>query len=339
MIVGCPSPAGIGMMLGGFRFHDPVLLDEAIDYLKPSPGGRYLDGTLGGGGHARRILESSNPDGGLWGVDLDEDAIRYCQEHLVAYGDRAHLMREDYSRAVDRWLGMEFDGAILDLGLSSAQIDDPGKGFSSRHDSPLDMRFDNRSGIPASTILNTYSGERIAEILYRYGEERHAVRIARAIVRARERSPIDRSGQLNEVIRGAIPGRFAHKSVARAYQALRIAVNRELEALEAGLGSIFGALRVGGRFVVISYHSLEDRMVKRTFKYLEADCVCPGDLPQCVCGKVSTAEVLTKRPVRPSPRELSENPRARSARLRAVRKVATQPWTGSRRVIAKHWNR
>jgi len=304
------------------NFHEPVLLEEVLSFLVPSTGGVFFDGTIGGGGHARAILESSVPDGRLLGFDLDEEAIRRCSKALDGYGDRIRLVRDDYSNLEEYLGGEKIDGAILDLGVSSYQIDHPEKGFSYEVQAPLDMRFDRRGRLRAATILNTFSEKELSKIFLEYGEERHARRIARAIVREREIEPFKDSLRLSELVAATVPGPHGRKSVARIFQALRIAVNGELETLTRGLEACFRSLARGGRLVVISYHSLEDRIVKRYFRFLEADCVCPPDFPVCRCGKVRMAEILTPAPVRPSREELSRNPRSRSARLRAIKKTA-----------------
>ncbi len=306
---------------GESNFHEPVLLSEVLDLMRPTPGGTYLDGTLGGGGHARALLEASSPGGELWGTDLDEDAISYCRGLEEEFGGRVHLFRDNYARICANMKGKTFDGALLDLGVSSLQIDSSEKGFSYSKNSPLDMRYDRRSGLRADAVLNTYVETDLAKIFFKYGEERYSRRIARAIVMERNAGAIVESRRLAEIITGVIPGDHSQKTVARVFQALRIVVNGELDSLEKGLLSIFERLKDGGRLLVISYHSLEDRMVKRYFKHLEADCVCPADFPQCNCDKVSEAEILTRKPLRASDEEVRANPRARSAKLRGVRKV------------------
>jgi 16S rRNA (cytosine1402-N4)-methyltransferase len=305
-------------------FHVPVLLSETIELLRPRSGGTYLDGTLGGGGHAEAILEVSSPDGRLIGLDRDPAAINEARRRLARFGNRVELHNESFAE-VDRTPGLErgmLDGALLDLGVSSAQIDDKARGFSYRQDAPLDMRMGPR-GEPVREWLSRAEFSEIQRILREYGEERHSHRIARVIVRERERAPIDTTGRLREVVESAVPA-SGHplKSVARVFQALRILVNDELGALASGLDLYVTALRPGGRLVVIAYHSLEDRMVKLTFRELASDCVCPPDFPICRCDKRSEVDVLTKRPVVPSAREIQANPRARSARLRAAEKRA-----------------
>jgi 16S rRNA (cytosine1402-N4)-methyltransferase len=306
---------------GAPEFHRPVLVAEVISLLDPRTGGRYFDGTLGGGGHAKEILSASGPDGELWGVDLDEDAVRRSREALSEFPGRTHLFQGNYSQA-EYYLGENrIEGAILDLGVSSYQIDRDEKGFTYQRSSPLDMRYDRRSGVTASAVLNTYSEDQLADIFFRYGEERRSRKIARSIVRERAKRPIEDSLRLKEIVTRTVPRDYNQKSVARIFQALRIYVNGELTSLELGLGSIFRLLREGGRFAVISYHSLEDRIVKTHFRYLEADCICPSDVPECRCRKVRMGEILTRRPVRSSLKEREANPRARGAKLRAVQKV------------------
>ncbi len=290
--------------------------------LKPRSGGTYLDGTLGGGGHAEAILEASSPAGRLIGLDRDPAAIEEARRRLARFGNRVELHNANFAE-VDRTPGLErgmLDGALLDLGVSSAQIDDKARGFSYRQDAPLDMRMGPR-GEPVREWLSRAELSEIQRVLREYGEERHAHRIARVIVRERERAPIDTTSRLRQVVESAVPA-SGHplKSVARVFQALRILVNDELGALASGLELSVAALRPGGRLVVIAYHSLEDRMVKLTFRELASDCVCPPDFPVCRCDKRSEVDVVTKRPIVPSAREIEANPRARSARLRAAEK-------------------
>lgn len=290
--------------------------------LRPRSGGTYLDGTLGGAGHAEAILEASTPDGRLIGLDRDPGAVDEARRRLARFGDRVEIHNANFAE-VDRTPGIEretLDGALLDLGVSSAQIDDEARGFSYRQDAPLDMRMGPR-GEPVREWLSRAELSEIQRVFREYGEEREAYRIARAIVRERERAPIETTGHLRAIVEAAVPA-SGHplKSVARVFQALRILVNDELGALARGLELATTALRPGGRLVVIAYHSLEDRMVKRFFRELAADCVCPPDFPVCRCDKRAEVDVLTKRPVVPSAREIETNPRARSARLRAAEK-------------------
>ncbi len=290
--------------------------------LSPRDGETILDGTLGGGGHAEAILEASGPTGRLVGIDRDPGAVAYARRRLAPFDERIELHQLDFSEiAASPLADRRFDGALLDLGVSSRQIDDLARGFSYRQDGPLDMRM-GPSGVPARDLLTRADFDALAAILRDYGEERHARRIARAILREREREPIETTGRLRAVVEAAVPA-SGHplKSVARVFQALRIAVNDELAALETGLEAVFERLVAGGRLVVIAYHSLEDRIVKHTFRDWANDCVCPPDFPVCQCDAVAEARVLTRRPARPSEAETQANPRSRSARLRAVERL------------------
>jgi 16S rRNA (cytosine1402-N4)-methyltransferase len=308
----------------GWSEHEPVLLSETIDLLKPRSDGLYLDGTLGGGGHAEAILVASSPGGRLIGLDRDPRAIERARERLDRFGDRVELYERNFAELdqTPELASVRLDGALLDLGLSSAQIDEKARGFSYQQDAPLDMRMGPR-GEPARDLLSRAEIDDLAGIIHRYGEERHARRIALAIVRERERQPIETTGRLREIVERSVP-RSEHplKSVARVFQSLRIAVNEELEALTSGLPQIAGRLVEGARLVVISYHSLEDRIVKRYFRELATDCICPPDFPVCRCDKRSEAVILTSRPWTPGSQETERNPRARSAKLRAIERRA-----------------
>ena len=300
--------------------HEPVLLSESIELLTPRSDGLYLDGTLGGGGHAEAILEIASPGGRLIGLDRDPRAIAHARGRLARFADRIELYEMDFAEIANapELASARLDGALLDLGVSSPQIDEMARGFSYQRDAPLDMRMGPR-GEPARDLLARADIDDLTDIIRRYGEERHARRIALAIARERDRHPIDSTGRLREIVERTVPrSEHALKSVARVFQALRIAVNDELEALSTGLPQIVERLVEGARLVVISYHSLEDRIVKRYFRELAADCVCPPDFPVCRCDKRSEAVVLTPKPVRPGTEEAERNPRARSARLRAI---------------------
>ena len=300
--------------------HRPVMRTEAVHFLAPDRGGIYVDGTVGLGGHAAAIL-AAGPEVRLIGIDRDPQALRYAAARLAQFGDRVRLVHGNYRDLAEilAGLGIEaIDGFLLDLGLSSLQLDAPERGFSFRADGPLDMRMDPTQKTSAADLVNGASVEELARILRDYGEERFAGRIARAIVAAR---PIETTGALAEVVRRAIPRRFHERRIdpaTRTFQALRIAVNDELRNLQDGLAAGFAALRPGGVIVVISFHSLEDRIVKRFFRKLATpryESLAPGPpLPP-------QAEVLTKKPLRPSEEEIGENPRARSAKLRACRKL------------------
>ena len=312
------------MSADGWSEHEPVLLSETISLLEPRSDGLYLDGTLGGGGHAEAILEASTPDGRLIGLDRDPRAIERSRIRLARFGDRVELHERNFATLAEspELAAVRLDGALLDLGVSSAQIDEKARGFSYQQDAPLDMRMGPR-GEPARDLLARADIDDLTEIIRRYGEERHARRIALAIGRERERQPIETTGRLREIVERTVP-RSEHplKSVARVFQALRIAVNEELESLSSGLPQIVERLVDGGRLAVISYHSLEDRIVKRYFRELATDCVCPPGLPVCRCDKRSEAVILTRRPLTPEPAESERNPRARSARLRAIERRA-----------------
>ena len=308
----------------GWSEHEPVLLSETIDLLKPRSDGLYLDGTLGGGGHAEAILDASSPGGRLIGLDRDPRAIRRAGKRLERFGERVELYERNFAE-IDQLPELDavrLDGALLDLGLSSAQIDEKARGFSYQQDAPLDMRMGPR-GEPARDLLSRDEIEDLTGIIRRYGEERHARRIALAIVRERERQPIETTGQLREIVERSVP-RSEHplKSVARVFQALRIVVNQELESLATGLPRFVDRLAEGARLVVISYHSLEDRIVKQYFRELAVDCICPPDFPVCRCDKRSEAVILTPRPWMPGSQETERNPRARSAKLRAIERRA-----------------
>jgi 16S rRNA (cytosine1402-N4)-methyltransferase len=314
-------------MSQGLRpIHVPVLLEEVVTLLASDGEGVLVDGTVGLGGHAEALLEADSLIH-LVGIDRDAQALQFASERLARFGSRVKLVHGDYAdleRHLDR-IGLgTIDGMLLDLGVSSLQLDDPARGFSLREDGPLDMRMDPSIGRSAAEWLADVPRVELQETLWRYGEERYAGRIARAIVRARERGPLTTTAALVRVIHGAVPGRYFGTSIdpaTRSFQAIRIAINHELDALENGLAHGFARLRSGGTFVVISFHSLEDRLVKSFARDLASDCVCPPGLPECLCDKRVEAEVLTRKPITPSEMEIQSNPRARSARLRAWRKV------------------
>ncbi len=306
--------------------HLPVLRDAVVDRLALQPGAVIVDGTVGPGGHAEALLRAE-PRIRLMGIDRDRTAIERAKRRLERYGPRVTLVQGAYER-LDRILDTArigvIDGLLLDLGISTLQLDDVRRGFSFRRDGPLDMRMNRETGEPASAWLATASAAEIADVLRRYGEERYARRIAQAIVESRHREPIVTTGQLATIVRAAVPAAYRRQRIdpaTRSFQAIRILVNDELRSLESGLHVGFDRLRAGGVMVVISFHSLEDRIVKRFFAQRAASCICPPDLPECLCGKEIEAEILTKHPVTASPAEVEGNPRARSAKLRAARKV------------------
>ncbi len=302
--------------------HISVLLEEAVEALRIKPEGIYVDGTLGGGGHAARIASKLTGAGRLIGIDQDGDAIEAAGERLKAYGERVTLIRDNYRNVsqVLKSLGIErVDGILLDLGVSSYQLDNAERGFSYQYDTPLDMRMDVRQPLTAADILNGYSEAELYRVIRDYGEEQFAKNIARHIVRARADKPIETTGELNEVIKAAIPAKMraagGHPS-KRTFQAVRIECNRELEVLRESLDGFIDMLHPGGRLCVITFHSLEDRIVKTAFRRNENPCTCPPDFPVCVCGQVSRGRVVTKKPILPTEEEIAANRRAKSAKLR-----------------------
>lgn len=308
-------------------FHLPVMLDEAVAALRCRSGGIYIDGTAGGGGHAFKILEDSSPDGKLVAMDADEDAIKETSRRLKSFGERAMVVHENFSamRAVLASLGInQVDGILLDLGVSSHQLDDAVRGFSFTLDAPLDMRMDISLGTSAYDLLNTLPREELETIIREYGEERMARRISTAITRRRTMSPIRTTKELAGIVAGAFTHERKHGRIhpaTRTFQAIRIAVNDELNNLQKAMEEGIDILRTGGRFCVISFHSLEDRIVKQSFSESEKGCTCPPDLPVCVCGKKPGLKIITKKPLMPGETEIRENPRARSARLRVAERI------------------
>ncbi len=318
------DPKGFSARSGTELRHQPVLLRETIEFLAVRPGGRYIDATFGGGGHTRAILEASAPDGVVLAVDADPEAIARAEELAREYPGRLIPCHGNFAALVElaRARGFaEVDGVLFDLGLSSFQLAAPERGFSFQLSGPLDMRFDPTRGQPASVLVNTWPAERLAELIASYGEEPRARQIARAIVEARRRAPIETSEQLAEIVSRVAGRRRGIHPATRTFQALRIAVNQELEALEKGLADAVELLRPGGRLVVISFHSLEDRSVKRFLRAESQPCRCPPGTPICVCGQRARLRILTPKPVRPSPEEVAANPRSRSARLRAAERL------------------
>ncbi|MBI4168585.1 MAG: 16S rRNA (cytosine(1402)-N(4))-methyltransferase RsmH [Acidobacteria bacterium] len=318
------------------ELHRPVLLQETLSALACSQGGLWVDGTVGAGGHAEAILRATSPDGRLLGCDRDAEALEAARARLAGFGPRAILRHAEHARIpalLDEIGAGAVDGILLDLGVSSMQLDDPERGFSLREDGPLDMRMDRTQTTTAADLVNALSEREIASILARFGEEPRAARIARAIVRERERGPITSTGRLAAIVARAVGARPAARDRARpgrpgrihpatrSFQALRIAVNNELEGLDRLLEESAGRLRGGGRLAVISFHSLEDRIVKRTFRSLARRCICPRDLPVCACGRPDLVRLVTPRPIRPAEDEVRRNPRSRSARLRVVERL------------------
>jgi len=305
--------------------HVSVLVREVIELLRPQPGKRYLDGTLGGGGHTERILTESSPGGCVLGLDLDEDALAAARDRLSHFSPRL-ITRQASFTAAGEILGElnwpSIDGAILDLGVSSHDLETPERGFSFRLPGRLDMRMDRRQSLDAFEIVNRYSAAELERILKAYGEEPRARRIAAAIVAARRQRPIERTDELAALIARAKGGRAGERHPAtQSFQALRIAVNRELAELERFLENGYELLAPEARLVVISFHSLEDRIVKSAFRRWNRSCLCPPRAPVCTCGWSRKAKLLTTKPVTPSAAETRSNPRARSAKLRAVEKI------------------
>ena len=306
--------------------HVPVLLKESIEGLNIDPAGIYVDGTLGRGGHSEEILKRLTT-GRLVAIDRDETAITEAGERLSPYKDRLTIVKanfRDLGSVLDSVNVEKADGMLFDLGVSSPQLDDAERGFSYTHDAPLDMRMDRSESLTACDIVNGRSFEELKRILYDYGEERYAPRIAAEIVRRREEKPIETTLQLAEIIKSAMPGKALREKqhpAKRSFQAIRIAVNDELTAIEEMIGTAADRLNTGGRLAVISFHSLEDRIVKNAMAARERGCTCPKDFPVCVCGFKQTLRTVTKKPVTASEEELLINPRARSAKLRVSERV------------------
>ncbi|GAB6932568.1 16S rRNA (cytosine(1402)-N(4))-methyltransferase RsmH [Calditerricola satsumensis] len=307
--------------------HEPVLLEEAVGALAVRPDGVYVDCTVGGGGHSARIAERLGPDGLLIALDQDDAALEAAARRLAPYRDRVRLVKRNFRHlaAVLAELGIaRVQGVLFDLGVSSPQFDEAERGFSYRFDAPLDMRMDPERPITAADLVNTLTEAELAELLRRYGEERFAKAIAREMVRARARKPIETTGELVEIVKRAIPAparRTGPHPARRTFQALRIAVNDELDALREGLEAAVAHLATGGRVAVITFHSLEDRICKQAFREWSRGCICPPGLPVCACGRRPLVRVLTKKPIVPSEDEVRRNPRARSAKLRVAERV------------------
>ena len=305
--------------------HKPVLLEECLDALAIKPDGIYVDGTLGRAGHSLEIVRRLTT-GRLIALDRDETALTAARERLADYMERVTLVHSNFSRlgAVLDELGVDAaDGMLFDLGVSSPQLDDASRGFSYKQDAPLDMRMDESAPLTARMLVNTASYEELRRILYEYGEERFAPQIAKAICAARERKPVETTLELAELIRGAMPAKALREKqhpAKRSFQAIRIAVNDELGELEPMLDAAEAHLKPGGRLAVITFHSLEDRIVKQKFKDLATGCICPPEFPVCVCGRKPKMRLVTRKPIVSGDEELAENPRARSAKLRVAEK-------------------
>lgn len=307
--------------------HTSVLLNETIEGLKIKPDGIYVDGTLGGGGHSEKIAERLSENGRLIGIDQDEAAIVAAGERLERFGSKVVIVRNNYrnTKSVLKSMNIDrIDGMILDLGVSSYQLDTEERGFSYRYNAPLDMRMDLRQTLTARDIVNNYSETELFHIIRDYGEDKFAKNIAKHIARAREEKQIETTGELNEIIKAAIPAKMraegGHPS-KRTYQAIRIECNKELEVLKESLDELIGILKPGGRLCIITFHSLEDRIVKTAFKKAENPCTCPPSFPVCICGKESQGKVITGKPVLPGAEELNVNTRSKSAKLRIFEKI------------------
>lgn len=309
--------------------HRPVMLEECIEFLNIRPDGVYVDGTLGGGGHSSEIIKNLGPEGLFIGIDQDKNAIEAAKKKFSSMDFMAKVIIEQMNFENIREVLLAhnrgfIDGVLLDLGVSSHQLDEGDRGFSYQHDAMLDMRMNQDSTFGAYELINTWDRDEIARAIREYGEERWASRIAEFIVRSRETQNIETTGELTQIIKAAIPAaarRTGPHPAKRTFQAIRIAVNRELEVLEGFLNSIVEILNPKGRVAIITFHSLEDRIVKKAFKEQAQGCICPRDFPQCVCGVKPKLKIITRRPITPSQEELDINPRARSAKLRVAEKL------------------
>ncbi len=307
--------------------HIPVLFREIMEIMAPKPGAFFVDCTLGGGGHSKGFLERTSPNGLLIGIDQDSDALVAARQNLRAYDGRIMLVHSNYSnldKILNDYAPEGVDGILFDIGVSSHQLDEADRGFSYMQDAPLDMRMDQTQSLDAWQVVNTYKEEELQRILKDYGEERWAKRIAQFLVEFRSKKPIDTTGELVDIIKRAIPKGAREEGshpAKRTFQAIRIEVNDELGVLNRTIQVAANHLKKGGRLGIISFHSLEDRIVKEQFRYLASDCICPPELPICQCDKVSEVKILTRKPVTASPEELERNSRAKSAKFRAVEKI------------------
>ena len=313
--------------------HVPIMVEDVLRLLEPARGGIFVDGTLGGGGHAEAVLSALPESGRLYGIDRDDDALRAASERLSRFGDRFTAIKGNFFDMKDllRAHGVEkADGILLDLGVSSYQLDAAERGFSYKAEAPLDMRMDQTAPLTARDVVNSWSEEALRRIFYEYGEEKFSQKIARRIVEEREKRPIETTTELAALIKGAIPAKFRNEPqhpARRCFQAIRIAVNGELDGLSDAIQSAHDLLNPDGRLVVLTFHSLEDRIVKNAFRAFENPCTCPKSAPVCVCGRKPSATVLTRHPVVASEQEQQENSRATSAKLRAIRRI--DPESGS----------
>lgn len=307
--------------------HKSVLLWEVIDGLAIKPNGTYVDGTLGGAGHAGVVCSKLGEEGRFVGIDQDEDAIAASSERLSEFGQKVSIVRSNYSDMINvvHNLGIEkVDGILLDLGVSSFQLDTEERGFSYRMDAPLDMRMDNRQELTAATVVNEYSESELFHIIRNYGEDKFAKNIAKNIVLERKKESILTTGRLAEIVSYSIPMKIRKQGghpAKRTFQAIRIEVNHELDVLERNISDMIDLLNPGGRFCIITFHSLEDRIVKQAFKKAQDPCTCPSDFPVCVCGNKSKGKLVTRKPILPSEEEMEQNSRSKSAKLRVFEHI------------------
>lgn len=302
--------------------HQPVLYHESLKYLQPRSEGKYIDGTLGAGGHAEGILTASSPEGMLLGLDVDNQALNIAKKRLSIFGNRCIVRQASFAEMIDQIKSLEWgcvDGLLLDLGLSSMQLDTTERGFSFLKEAPLDLRFNQNEGMTAADLINMFSEKEIANTIWNYSEDPRSRQIAKLIV---ENRPISTTTELAGLILRAYLGKRGKTHPAtRTFQALRIAVNNELEVLEKGLENSLKALCVGGRIAIITFHSLEDRIVKQFFRRESKNCICPPEQPFCTCGHQASLKVITKKAVKPSNEEIANNPRSRSAKMRVAEKI------------------
>ena len=308
----------------GNDYHIPLLYYETLDNLVINPDGIYIDCTLGGGSHSEGILERLSDKGLLISIDQDTNAIEYSKKRLEKFGSKWKVFKGNFENidTIAYMAGVDkVDGILMDIGVSSKQLDDPKRGFSYRYDVKLDMRMNREQKISAYDVVNTYSEEQLSKIIFEYGEERHARKIAKLIVEERKSSPIEKTSDLIALIKRAYPERASKHPAKKTFQAIRIEVNRELEVLENAMSKAIELLKVSGRLAIITFHSLEDRIVKNKFKDLATACKCPKDIPICVCGGVKKFEIITKKPIIPIDDELKNNNRAHSSKLRILERI------------------
>ena len=313
--------------------HTPIMVSDVLGLLQPERGGIFVDGTLGGGGHAEAVLKALGDGGRLYGIDRDDDALRAAGARLSGFGDRFTAIKGNFFDMRELLLAhgvQKVDGILLDLGVSSYQLDAAERGFSYKAEAPLDMRMDQSAPLSAKTVVNEWPEEELRRIFWEYGEEKFSSKIVRRIVEQRQIQPIETTTELAALIKNAIPAKFRNEPqhpARRCFQAIRIAVNGELDGLNDAIQSAHDLLNVGGRLAIITFHSLEDRIVKNAFRTFENPCICPKSAPVCICGRKPTAKVLTRHPIVASEREQTENSRSTSAKLRAI--VRIDPETGT----------